>query len=609
MSDTKKIVILGAGYAGVEAAKVLSKKFKKDDSVEVTLIDANPYHTLLTELHEIAGHRTDKESVMVDLYNVFKATKVKVVRDRIDSIDYNARTLTSEKDTYKFDYLILGCGAEPAFFGVEGVKEYGMTIWSLKDALKIREHIEKTFQLAKEEKDPSIRKELLTFVVAGAGFTGIEVVGELFEWRDILCEKHEIDPSEVSIYNVEAMPTILPILRPSLQKKAENFLKRKGVKVLTNAPIVKATPDSIVLKDGQVIKNRTLIWTCGVQGNSFSVSTGLTQGKRNRIQVNDYLQSMDYENVYAVGDNAYYEIDGKPIPQIVETAIQTGECAAHNIAADITKTEKKKFVLNTHGFMVSIGSHYCVAEIMGVAMSGFIAMAMKHMVNLHYLWGVGGLRLVWNYLLHEFFHMKNNRAFVGGHLAHRTHTSWGVLLRIYVGVLWLLEGVKKVQEGWLNPANIKIVQVASTSGASQAAADTVASASQAAGTAGTAAAASTPVSILAQPPAIYQWFTDTVVAPNAFLFQSMVVISEIAIGLALIAGLFVFFASLGSIFLAANFIMSAMAGWDILWYIFAAIALMGGAGGAFGLDYYVQPWIKKMWKRTNFARRSYLYFD
>lgn len=609
MSDTKKIVILGAGYAGVEAAKVLSKKFKKDDSVEVTLIDANPYHTLLTELHEIAGHRTDKESVMVDLYNVFKATKVKVVRDRIDSIDYNARTLTSEKDTYKFDYLILGCGAEPAFFGVEGVKEYGMTIWSLKDALKIREHIEKTFQLAKEEKDPSIRKELLTFVVAGAGFTGIEVVGELFEWRDILCEKHEIDPSEVSIYNVEAMPTILPILRPSLQKKAENFLKRKGVKVLTNAPIVKATPDSIVLKDGQVIKNRTLIWTCGVQGNSFSVSTGLTQGKRNRIQVNDYLQSMDYENVYAVGDNAYYEIDGKPIPQIVETAIQTGECAAHNIAADITKTEKKKFVLNTHGFMVSIGSHYCVAEIMGVAMSGFIAMAMKHMVNLHYLWGVGGLRLVWNYLLHEFFHMKNNRAFVGGHLAHRTHTSWGVLLRIYVGVLWLLEGIKKVQEGWLNPANIKIVQVASTSGASQAAADTVASASQAAGAAGTAAAASTPVSILAQPPAIYQWFTDTVVAPNAFLFQSMVVISEIAIGLALIAGLFVFFASLGSIFLAANFIMSAMAGWDILWYIFAAIALMGGAGGAFGLDYYVQPWIKKMWKRTNFARRSYLYFD
>ena len=607
MSELKKIVILGAGYAGVEAAKVLSKKFKKDHSVEITLIDANPFHTLLTELHEIAGRRTDKESVTVDLYNVFKATKVNVVRDKVDSIDYESKTLTSSKETYKYDYLVLGCGAEPAFFGVEGVKEYGFTIWSLKDALKIREHIENSFQLAKDEKDAARRKELLTFVVAGAGFTGIEVVGELFEWKELLCEKHEIDPKEVSLYNVEALPTILPILRPSLQKKAENFLTKKGVKVLTNSPIVKATPDSIVLKDGQVINTKTLIWTCGVQGNSFAVSTGLTQGKRNRIQVNDYMQSMDKEEVYAVGDNAYYEIDGKPIPQIVETALQTGECAAHNIAAAITKTEKKKLALNTHGFMVSIGSHYCVAELMGTPMSGFIAMAMKHLVNLHYLWGVGGLRLIWNYMLHEFFHMKNNRAFVGGHLAHKTHTSWAILLRMYVGVMWFLEGWKKVQEGWLNPANIKIVSVAGTSAASGAA-EAVTAASGAAEAVGEAAA-SYPTPIFAEPWAIYQWFTDVIVTPNAFLFQSSVVLMEIAIGLALIAGLFTFLASAGSVFLCLNFIISAMAGYEILWYVFASIALMGGAGGAFGLDYYVQPWIKRFWKKTNFARSSYLYFD
>ena len=130
-----------------------------------------------------------------------------------------------------------------------------------------------------------------------------------------------------------------------------SFLTKKGVKLMTNSPIVKATPDGIVLKDGQEIKTKTLIWTCGVQGNSFIASSGLTPGKRNRVQVNDYMQSMDKEEVYLVGDNAYYEIDGKPIPQIVETAIQTGECAAHNIAADIAKTEKKKFKLNTHGFI------------------------------------------------------------------------------------------------------------------------------------------------------------------------------------------------------------------------------------------------------------------
>lgn len=598
MSDLKKIVILGAGYAGVEAAKVLSKKFKKDHCVEITLINDNPFQTLLTELHEIAGHRTNKESVMVDLYNVFKATKVNVVRDRIESIDYEAKTLTSNKETYKYDYLVLGCGAEPAFFGIEGVKEYGFTIWSLKDALKIREHVEKSFEIARDERDITKRKELLSFVVAGAGFTGIETVGELFEWKDVLCDKYGIDKKEVSIYNVEAMPTILPILRPSLQTKAAKFLTKKGVKLMTNSPIVKATPDGIILKDGQEIKTKTLIWTCGVQGNSFTASTGLTPGKRNRVQVNDYMQSMDKEEVYLVGDNAYYEIDGKPIPQIVETAIQTGECAAHNIAADIAKTEKKKFKLSTHGFMVSIGSHYCVAELMGSPLSGFFAMAAKHLVNLHYLWGVGGLRLIWNYLLHEFFHTKDNRAFIGGHLAHKTHTSWLFLLRLYVGVMWFLEGFKKVQEGWLNPANIKIIQVAGTSGASAAAE---------AGAEAAAAATVTP--IFAKPWGIYQWFSDTFIIANPFLFQAVVVLMEMGIGLALLGGLFTFLASAGSIFLGLNFIISGMAGYDIFWYIFAAIALMGGAGGAFSLDYYVQPWIKKCWKKTNFAKSSYLYFD
>lgn len=616
MANTKKIVILGAGYAGVEAAKVLNKKFKKDSNVEITLIDANPYHTLLTELHEIAGHRTEKESVMVDLKSIFKATKVNVVRDTVTAIDYKEQTLTSEKGSFKYDYLVLGCGAEPAFFGVEGVQENAFTIWSLKDAVKIRTHIETSFQKAQDEKDAMKRRELLTFIVAGAGFTGVEVVGELFEFKKLLCAKHDINEKEVSIINVEAMPNILPMLRPSLQQKATKYMTRKKVQVLTNAAIVKATPDGIVLKDGREIKAKTLIWTCGVQGNSFVPGTGITAGtgKRNRIQVNDYMQSMDYSNVYAVGDNAWYEIDGKPVPQVVETAIQTGECAAQNIYADITKTEKHKFKSNIHGFMVSIGSHYCVAELMGVPMSGFIAMAMKHLVNLHYLWGVGGLKLIWNYMLHEFFHMKNNRSFVGGHLAHRTHTTWLVLLRMYVGVLWLLEGVKKVQEGWLNPANIKIVQVASTSAASGAAAPAVeatAAASGAAAAAGGAAEAAVAYAapILSQPPAFYQWFTDTVVAPNAFLFQASVVTMEILIGLALIAGLFTFFASIASIGLAANFILSAMTGWDILWYVFAAIALMGGSGGAFSLDYYVQPWIKKWWKNTKLAQGSYLYFD
>lgn len=590
MDVKTKIVILGAGYAGVEAAKVLNKRFKNDDSVKITLINQNPYHTLLTELHEIAGHRTEKESVMVDLYQVFKSTKVELVTDKIIAVDQENQVLTSSTANYEYDYLILGVGSEPAYFGVEGVKENAFTIWSLKDALKIRHHIEDIFQKAREEKDKAKKKKLLTIIVAGSGFTGVEVVGELMEWKKILCAQHDIDEKEVTLYNVEAMPNILPILKPNLQKKALRYMERKGVKVLTGAAIIKATQDGIVLKDGTEIEAGTLIWTCGVQGNSFCVQTGFTEGKRCRVLVNDYLQTIDKENIYAVGDIAYYEVNGKPIPQIVETAIQTGKCGAKNVIADIENKEKEKFQLNTHGFMVSIGSHYCVAELMGVQLTGFFAMMMKHLVNMHYLWGVGGIRLIWNYMRHEFFYMEDRRSFVGGHLSHKTQSLWIILLRIYVGVLWLLEGLNKVKEGWLIPGNIKIVYTAAGSGASQ-------------------TASIGPAPILTQPPAIYQWFMDTIVTPNAMLFQSSVVIMEILIGLALIAGLFTFLASLASIGLAANFILSAMAGYDILWFVFAAIALMGGSGRSFGLDHYVIPWIKKWWMGTKLARTAQLYFD
>lgn len=590
MEAKTKIVILGAGYAGVEAAQVLNKKFKNDDRVKITLINQNPYHTLLTELHEIAGHRTDKESVMVDLYQVFKSTKVELITDKIISVDQESQTLSSDNAVYEYDYLLLGLGSEPAYFGVEGVKENAFTIWSLKDALKIRHHIEDVFQKAREEKDPIKRKKLLTIIVAGSGFTGVEVIGELMEWKKILCAQHDIDESEVALYNVEAMPNILPMLRPNLQKKALRYMERKGVKVLTGAPIIKATEDGIILKDGTEINTHTLIWTCGVQGNSLCVQTGFIEGKRARVLVNDYLQTVDKENIYAIGDIAYYEINGKPIPQIVETAIQSGKCGAKNVIADIEKRDKEKFQLNTHGFMVSIGSHYCVAEIMGVQLTGFFAMMMKHLVNMHYLWGVGGIRLIWNYMRHEFFHMKNRRSFVGGHLSHKTQSLWIILLRVYVGVLWLLEGIKKVNEGWLTPGNVKIIYTAGGSGASP-----------------TDAVVSAP--ILSQPPVIYQWFMETVVTPNAMFFQTSVVIMEILIGLALIAGLFTFLASLASIGLAANFILSAMAGYDILWFVFAAIALMGGAGRSFGLDHYVIPWIKKWWVNTKFAKTYQLYFD
>lgn len=597
MNEKKRVVILGAGYAGVHSAKLLNKFNKKNNNFEVTLIGKEPFHTLMTELHEVAGGRVEPESVQVQLRKIFSASSVNTVTDEIVRIDFNKQILFSKEHKYDYDYLILGSGSEPAFFGIPGVEENSFTLWSLKDAIKIREHIETLFKYASTEKNIEKRREMLTFVVAGAGFTGIEMAGELVEWRNKLSRQYGIDEKEVRLVIVEALAKVLPILNDNVIAKAEKYLRRKGVEIILNTPICKATNNTVELKDGQVISTDTLIWTCGVQGSKFAANLGLTLGNKGRIQTNEFMQSVDYKNVYVVGDNAYYETaPKKAIPQIVETALQSAENAVHNIIADIQNKSKEAFKPNYHGLMVSIGSRYAVADIMGVSLSGFMAMAVKHLVNIHYLFGVAGFNLVWAYIVHEFFDIKEKRSILGGHASAKSHSFWLAFLRVYIGVLWLIEGINKVKEGWLNPNNIFIVQVAGVSGASEQ-------------TAETAKAVATTVPLLSQPPAIYKWFMDTFVAPNAFLFQTAVVLTEIGIGLALIAGLFTLIASIISIFMALNFILSGMAGVEILWFIFGAIALCGGAGRSLGLDYYVQPWLKNLWNRTVLARKTYLYID
>lgn len=600
MSREKRIVILGAGYGGVHAAKQLNRKLKNSD-YSITLIDKKPYHTLMTELHEVAGARVEPDSVQVRLSKIFAGTRVKIVNDVIEKIDFDSQRLVSESTSYDYDYLIIGSGAEPAFFGVEGVKENGFTIWSLEDALRIKHHVITMFEKASIERDAKKRRALLTFVVAGAGFTGIETVGELAEWKYRLCEEHEIDEKEVKLIVVEAMPSILPILTERLVKRSEKYLKSMKIDVMVDAPIVKVGKDSITLKNGTTIDTNTLIWTCGVQGSEFGANLGLTMGKRGRIQVNEYMQSVDYPNVYLVGDNAYFEEDGKALPQIVETAMQTGETAAYNIAADIVGKDKKPFKSNYHGIMVSIGSKNAVSNVMNVETTGFAAMGTKHMVNLHYLWGIGGFRQCVSYIMHEFFDVRDRRSMLGAHLSARTPILWLAILRVYVGVIWLFEGIKKVREGWLDPAKNFIVAMPQGVDTPQKTADAVSNATQ--------VTQYYPEPLLKSPPLIYQWLMSHVIAPYSYLFQVALVLTEIAIGLALIAGLFTVLASIGSLFLCGNFILSGLAGSEIFWHIFAGIALMGGAGRAFGLDYYVMPWLKNWWKKTRLARRSFLYTD
>lgn len=641
----QNIVVAGAGYAGVSATKFLAKKFKKDTDVTITLIDRHSYHTMMTELHEVAGGRVEPEAIQYDLQRLFSRKKnVKLVTDTVTGIDKENKVVKTLAGSYPFDQLILGMGGEPNDFGTPGVKENGFTLWSFDDAVKIHHHIEATVAKAAIEPDAEVRKAMLTFVVCGSGFTGIEMVGELIDWKDRLAKDAKIDPDEITLMVVEAMPTILNMLSRNDAAKAERYLEKKNVQLLLNSPIVEVAADHIKLKDGSEVPTHTLIWTAGVKATSDAADFGLEAARGSRLVANEYMQAKGYEdkNIYIIGDLVYYEeTPNTPTPQIVQAAEQTGHTAAANIVADIKGGEKHAFKGNYQGFMVSIGAKWGVANLFDkIHLSGFLAIIMKHIVNLKYFFDIRSGYYMFQYIMHEIFHIKDDRSVARGHTSRYGNVLWSVPLRVFYGMVWLVESMKKIvgNGDYLKPSTWfgdgswftdKVVfpfpwlQEQVTTGASQATetATTAASGAADAAASGGADAATqaahfglsyaygeTPMQVFDHMP---KWFESVMkfMMPNqevALFMQKFMTIVEVCIALALIAGLFTWLSSAATIGLTIAFCLSGMFYWVNIWFIFVAFALMNGSGRAVGLDRWVIPWIQrklgKAWYGTPKAR-------
>ncbi|MCM1991781.1 FAD-dependent oxidoreductase [Oceanirhabdus seepicola] len=458
MNKKKKIVLLGGGYGGLLTAKKLANKFKNDSNVEITLIDKNPYHTMRTELHEVVAERVSEESIRIDLKKIFAGRKVNVVLDHIKNIDFDKKVLKSENKKYDYDYLVVGTGSRPTFFGIPGVEEYTKKLWEYDDAVNLKAHILHMFREAIKETDKEKRRKMLTFVVVGGGFTGIELVGELGEYKERLCKKFCIDKEEVKLYVVDAMPKILPILSDNLIKKAEKRLEKLEVEIITGAKITEVSKESVTLGDKGTIESNTIVWAAGVEGSELMGNVDVQQNGRKRIVTNDKLQSVDHENVYVVGDNIFYIVEGqeRPVPQMVENAEHSAPLVANNIYADIKGKEKKSYKPTFHGCMVCIGGQYGVATVgfpgKMVGVTGFMAMFIKHFINLVYFLQVAGISKCCSYISHEIFHVKDNRSLIGGHLTKSYQKFWLVPLRIFIGHQWL-------QHGLNNPAGIATGEV------------------------------------------------------------------------------------------------------------------------------------------------------
>lgn len=616
----KKIVIVGAGYAGIEAALYLNKRGRND--VDITIIDRNPYHTLLTEIHEIAGNRVSEDAVKIPLKKIFRHTHVKSIADNIRTFDFKSKTIASEYHEYSYDYLILSLGSVPNYFGIPGLEKNCFPLWSLNDAIRIREHIERCFYIAEREKDPVRRKRLLTFVVGGAGFTGVEMIGELAQW----VKKYNISRSEIRLVLVDMLACVLSNLCDKNSKKAYYYMTRKlGIEMMLGKAVKEVTREYVDLGDSK-IDTYTLIWAAGVRASLDADKTGLEQLSAKRLKVDEYCRTI-YDDVYAIGDvGALLDDKGKPYPAMVETALQTGKGAALNILKNIHGKPAEPVKVKLHGVMVSIGNYFAVADLMGMKPASWIALSMKYIVNAHYINGILGISGVWHYFRDELLHRRQHKRFLQRNYTRTVQAWWLVPLRLILGWTWFYDGLKKIWEGWfLYPKLASFLGVV-------AGGDSTTSASPAAGavTGGGAPIIEKLVNIDLgfigfflerggkDAPMVFRmkfflvdWILNGWVLSTdgwSMFFQVLVVILELLVGLAIFSGTFTFLASVVSLGLIAMFITSTGIYETTWWMLFAGIAMLAGAGRAFGLDHWLMPYLGRVWDASKKNGRLLLMF-
>ena len=391
------VLVLGAGYGGLATVVNLQKKIGTDD-MDVVLINKNDYHYESTWLHEASAGTLKPEDVRYDISKVINENKVKFVKAVVEAIDVDGKKVTTNAGDFSYDFLVIGLGFEGETFGIQGLDQYALSIADVNEARKIREHIEYQFAMwsTEEEKDDS----RLTIVVGGAGFTGIEFLGELGNRVPELCQEFDVPKEKVRVICVEAAPMVLPGFDPELVTYAVSQLESKGIEFSIGTPVVEATPEGVKIKkkddEFEFIKAGTVVWAAGVRGNSLIESTPI-ESKRARVAVREDMRAPGYDDVFIVGDCAFLmnEDAGRPYPPTAQIAMQQGVTVAENIIALANGKPTHKFVPDLKGTVCSLGEDDAIGDIFdGKKVTGTTASFMKKMIDNRALYMIGGLPLV-----------------------------------------------------------------------------------------------------------------------------------------------------------------------------------------------------------------------
>lgn len=360
----EKVVVAGAGYAGITASVIL------DGKVDLTVIDRKSYHEILTRAHLVAGGLEDVQENIIPLNEVLKGRYTRIVRSTIRSIDLNERRISIYADDgvehIRYDHLILALGAE-VNYGVDGAREHAIGFRSMEDALNIRKRLRSV-------------KDGGSLIIVGGGATGISLAGALSEAGRTLGKRFKIKI-------VEALDRILYGWDDYIVKSATDLLKDKGVEILTGKKVMKVDDRSLTMDDGEEIRSDLTIWTAGVKGSSIEITPDVSRVKGYRIEVDRFSRIKGYDDAYAVGDISAFRLDydggSGYAPQLAQTAVRQGYKVAMNILNMMEGKGVIPLSIKKQGSILSLGDE-CIGVIDGLRLEGELCRYVEEFITYNY---------------------------------------------------------------------------------------------------------------------------------------------------------------------------------------------------------------------------------
>ena len=385
----KRIVVVGAGFGGLEAVTGLDRIFRRDREVEILLLSDQNYLLFTPLLPQIASSYTDPRHIVQAIREIRGRRKFRFRREAVRAVDAENRRVIVDSGSIDYDALILALGSRTEFFNTPGARENSWDYKSLQQAVELRERIIDLCEHADHTTDAAARRSMLTFVVVGGGYTGIELVTEMRDFLfDYAAKKYRgIEASDIRLIVLEAGPDVLGGIGAKLAAHARKRLQVSGIDVRTSTRVTRVSECSVEINGNETLSADTIIWTAGVRASELIESLPGPHDRIGRAIVNAQLQLEGHPEVFVIGDSAA-AVNSQEAPRVAPVAMEQGGVAARNIGHLWRGEPLEAYEYTSKGMLVSLGMNYAVVKIAGIEVSGYFAWLFWNAVHLYKLVGL-----------------------------------------------------------------------------------------------------------------------------------------------------------------------------------------------------------------------------